>query len=595
MAPPPRLPVVLLILLGLLEPGGGGMEILSKSRVEKCVRDSDTGGNLACAMKLVVDVAVPNGASGGEASLVGQVAEVEGNATAEPTTLRFPPVITINKSSVYAAYALTYLRDVAYRPEEQMVETRKCEPDAGADVVQQCERFHVFAIGTRSLGFTIRVQVKKGSSVSEVIVGPDNMTVVSGDNFLEVSVIGDFAAYKSMPHYEDTYLVIPRKGEGSGQPEVIGNEYSRWMLLKQSYFTDNGLECNKIGYQWEAACSISFGPIWRSPGTILGCKVPTFEALSQIGVANVTTSNVGQLEASYSLTFKCLSGIADVEEQSYVMKPDEVTSRIFNLHTSTDKAENHTCTAILKDANFSEADRKPCQFSTTSTVLNNGTQIGPPIEHKKKGGIMGLFEDVKAFFRWIWDSVVAFFTGTLCRKNKCSSIFDFRCHFQNICVSWMIMSSVLFLATVLPVATLLWMMHERGFFNHLYDWWKDLLGLEPHDGAHMRHRRGHHHRHHHGRHHTHQGHRSEPSHRHHHHHHRHDEHQPDAAEGGHRHRQHEVFLGVHHGDEHKHRRGKEMAALHLDGPSRLHGTDVRERRHHKRHGHGHGHHHLRAE
>ena len=35
------------------------------------------------------------------------------------------------------------LQDVAYKPEEQFVETRKCEPDAGADVVGACERYGI--------------------------------------------------------------------------------------------------------------------------------------------------------------------------------------------------------------------------------------------------------------------------------------------------------------------------------------------------------------------------------------------------------------------------------------------------------------------
>lgn len=32
------------------------------------------------------------------------------------------------------------LQDVPYKPEEFYVKTRKCEPDAGADVVTICER-----------------------------------------------------------------------------------------------------------------------------------------------------------------------------------------------------------------------------------------------------------------------------------------------------------------------------------------------------------------------------------------------------------------------------------------------------------------------
>lgn len=35
------------------------------------------------------------------------------------------------------------LQDVAYKPEEQSVETRKCEPDADASVVGACERYDI--------------------------------------------------------------------------------------------------------------------------------------------------------------------------------------------------------------------------------------------------------------------------------------------------------------------------------------------------------------------------------------------------------------------------------------------------------------------
>lgn len=35
---------------------------------------------------------------------------------------------------------LVYLQDVAYKPEEKYVKTRKCEPEAGANVVKSCER-----------------------------------------------------------------------------------------------------------------------------------------------------------------------------------------------------------------------------------------------------------------------------------------------------------------------------------------------------------------------------------------------------------------------------------------------------------------------
>ncbi|EMS61515.1 hypothetical protein TRIUR3_26305 [Triticum urartu] len=316
-----------------------------------------------------------------------------------------------------SSYPENWVGDVAYKPEEMFTKTHKCESDAGADVVGVCERFHVFGIKRSSLGFSIRVQVKKGSSVTEVIVSPENSTVVSKDNFLRVNLIGDYVRYTSIPAFEDFCLVTPRKGGGDGQPQVLGDEFSRWMLLERVRFTLDGLECNKIGVGYEAyrnqpnLCGSPFGSclynqLWnfkenagahsfsigiteslntnllielsaddinyvyqRSPGKIIDINVPTFEALSQVGTAKVTIKNIGKLEASYSLTFVCLSGISYVEEQFFIMKPGQVLIRLFYLRSSSDQASKYRCSAILKGSDFSELDRAECQFSTTATVL----------------------------------------------------------------------------------------------------------------------------------------------------------------------------------------------------------------------------------
>jgi hypothetical protein len=45
-----------------------------------------------------------------------------------------------------------------------------------------------------------------------------------------------------------------------------------------------------------------FPYFFRSPGKILSVSIPTFEALTQFGVATITTKNTGEVEASYSLT-----------------------------------------------------------------------------------------------------------------------------------------------------------------------------------------------------------------------------------------------------------------------------------------------------
>uniref|UniRef100_A0A0D9ZWI5 Generative cell specific-1/HAP2 domain-containing protein n=1 Tax=Oryza glumipatula TaxID=40148 RepID=A0A0D9ZWI5_9ORYZ len=631
------LPAILLLLAFV--GGACGTEILSKSRLESCSHDSDAGGRLKCDRKLVVDLAVPSGASGGEASLVARVAGVEEeNDTPSATkSIRDPPVITVSKSATYALYALTYLdRDVAYRPDEKYVKTHKCEPYAGAKVVGECERFHVFGIGAWSLRFSIRVEVKKGSSVWDVVVGPENKTVVSGDNFLRVKVVGDYTGYTSIPSFEDNYLVTPRKGTGSSQPQDLGNEHSKWMILDRVRFTLDGLECDKIGVGYEAYrnqpnfCSAPYGSclgnqLWnfweydkrridnsqlplyivegrfqrinqhplmaddieyvyqRSPAKIIDIRVPTFEALSKVGIANVTTKNIGKLESSYSLTFKCSSGISPVEEQLYTMKPDEVIARSFELRSTTDQAAMHQCEAILKASDFSELDREGYRFSTAATVYNNGAQIGPMNDHKKGG----FWDSIKA----LWRNLIDFLTGRLC-WTKCPRLFDFGCHIQYVCIGW-----ILLLLLIPAAVVFLWLLHQEGLFDPLYDWW----GLEPDDDyrARRRHQKGRHHRHHHDHRHRH-GHSHGDHHHHHHggHHQRRRHHHPPAwdVEGHHHDRQqhsHEAGRNHHRGY------GEVVAAgaapLRLDRASRPGQTEVdavveyRERRsRHERHG-GHGH------
>lgn len=48
--------------------------------------------------------------SGGEASIVAEIVEVEDNSSSNMKTVRIPPVITVNKSAAYALYDLTYIR-----------------------------------------------------------------------------------------------------------------------------------------------------------------------------------------------------------------------------------------------------------------------------------------------------------------------------------------------------------------------------------------------------------------------------------------------------------------------------------------------------
>ncbi|KAL0876987.1 hypothetical protein Bca101_026692 [Brassica carinata] len=558
----------------------GGVEILSKSKLEKCEKSNDSG-NLNCSTKIVLNLAVPSGSSGGEASIVAEIVEVEDNSSTNMQTVRIPPVITVNKSAAYALYDLTYIRDVPYKPQEFHVTTRKLRDEKGNVLVQtqpvccpcgpqrrlpsscgdifeklikgkantaHCLRFpgdwfHVFSIGQRSLGFSVRVELKTGTRVSEVIIGPENRTATANDNFLKVNLIGDFAGYTSIPSFEDFYLAIPRESAVEGQPGSLGANYSMWMLLERVRFTLDGIDCDKIGVGYEAfnnQPSFCAAPYWsclhnqlwnfrensgphsfsigvtetlntnlmielraddieyvfqKSPGKIINIAIPTFEALSQFGVAAVTTKNTGEVEASYSLTFDCSKGVAFVEEQFFIIKPNEVTTRSFKLYPTKDQAAKYMCTAILKDSQFSEVDRAECQFSTTATVLDNGTQVTNPFQIPETRP-KGFFESIRLIWTKLVNGLVDFITGNTCR-NKCSSFFDFSCHVQYICLSWMVMFGLL-LALFPTTCVLVWLLHQKGLFDPLYDWYEDHFDSDHHHHR-LVHPRGHgvNHRHHH--------------------------------------------------------------------------------------------------
>ncbi|TYG43507.1 hypothetical protein ES288_D11G022700v1 [Gossypium darwinii] len=395
--------------------------------------------------------------------------------------------------------------------------------------------------------------MKTGNKVSEVIVGPENRTATSKDNFLKVNLIGDFVGYTSIPTFEDFYLVIPRQGS-PGQPNDLGRNLSMWMLLERVRFTLDGVECNKIGVSYDAFngqpnfCSSPFwsclhNQLWnfweadqnrikrgqvplygvqgkyerinehpdagshsfsigvtevlntnllielraddidfvfqRSPGKIMSVTVPTFEALTQFGVATITAKNTGEVEASYSLTFDCSKGVAHMEEQFFIMKPKEISARSFKVYPTTDQAARYVCSAILKDSEFSEVDRAECQFSTTATVFENGSQITP--FQPPKTGVDGFFESLKKIWKNLWESLVDFITGETCR-GKCSGFFDFSCHIQYICMSWVVLFGLL-LAIFPTVLVLLWLLHQKGLFDPLYDWFEDHFGLDDYGSS----------------------------------------------------------------------------------------------------------------
>ncbi|KAG4995025.1 hypothetical protein JHK82_031761 [Glycine max] len=63
---------------------------------------------------------------------------------------------------------------------------------------------------------------------------------------------------------------------------------------------------------------------------------------------------------------------------------------------------------VLKDSDYNEVDRAECQFATTTTVLDNDTKFG-------------------------WEN-----------REKRSGFFDFKCHIQYVCLSWVMMFGLFF-------------------------------------------------------------------------------------------------------------------------------------------------------
>ncbi|ONH90190.1 hypothetical protein PRUPE_8G039500 [Prunus persica] len=260
-----------------------------------------------CSMKLQ---------GGGEASIVAEIVEVEENSSQKMQTFRMPPVLTFNKSAAYALYELTYIRDVAYKPEEYYVKTRKCEPDADAKVEKICERLrdensHIIE-HTEPICCPCGPQRRVPSSCGNVCkcilaclhffkfylhnasCHLENRTAISNDNFLPVNLIGDFVGYTNIPSFEDFYLVIPKQyhwhmsfelcisygkslvtailyANGFAKENVIGQKFTTIFALcldgcvgLRERFSLDGVECNKIGVSYEAfngqpnLCSLPF-------------------------------------------------------------------------------------------------------------------------------------------------------------------------------------------------------------------------------------------------------------------------------------------------------------------------------------------------
>ncbi|KAL2990465.1 hypothetical protein AAZX31_11G203400 [Glycine max] len=173
----------------------------------------------------------------------------------------------------------------------------------------------------------------------------------------------------------------------------------------------------------------------RIPGKIISVSVPTFEALTQFGVATITTKNTGE--------FNCSKDITLMEVTTQSCKPNEVTTQSCKIYPSTDQASKYFCAGkpVLKDSDYNEVDRAECQFATTTTVLDNDTK-GMPFQ-PPEASINSFFDFIASIWNKIWTSLTEFITGKTYREKR-SGFFDFKCHIQYVCLSWVMMFGLFF-------------------------------------------------------------------------------------------------------------------------------------------------------
>ncbi|XP_057477723.1 protein HAPLESS 2-like [Actinidia eriantha] len=99
----PLTPMILIVFSNFLShhlsfSSVSAVQILSKSKLEKCEKVSDSG-SLNCSTKIIINMAVHGESSGGKASIVAEIVKVEeeNSTTTTMRTMRIPPVITVNK------------------------------------------------------------------------------------------------------------------------------------------------------------------------------------------------------------------------------------------------------------------------------------------------------------------------------------------------------------------------------------------------------------------------------------------------------------------------------------------------------------------
>ena len=296
--------------------------IIAKSSLDSCTQDSEDV--LKCNSKIVLSLTIQNAELENTDYISTYLTNVTDN-NGNTKTLTNPYKITISKSSVSVNYNCVYLQDFNYHPTETVIASdiwtcsdgdkassptcgwQKdsdgnnieysqgfcCQCDLGQIIgtsdetirgksckvlnlgvnsaTAHCLRydelwFSAYEVNSYSLSYTIKVNIINSLNASDyqtLTLTPSNTISSTEDGSIMVKLIGDFLPLDGLPQdYSSYYLLTPSYPE-SNIFVVEGSLY--WMLVKNTMFTLDGRECDKIGSSYFAfktqgsKCQVSRG------------------------------------------------------------------------------------------------------------------------------------------------------------------------------------------------------------------------------------------------------------------------------------------------------------------------------------------------
>lgn len=278
--------------------------IISSSELELCTNDGSE--TIPCSKKFVVSVSINSDQDNTE--YVTFLRSATDAATGQRQTLSDPIRIAVKKSSPMIRYPITYVQNFNNKPYELSLTTGalKCKAAAsdddptcgrafdsnGAAIKYSegyccdcsiCSLFGVcssksranincalfgdgaaatclsfdplwysgYRIGAAQTWYTITVTVSNSKKAQTMTLGPDKLGAVNLDFGVTAQLIGDFAAFKTAPSFNNKYMMVPAYPPSNVRVKesTPGKE---WMLVDTDRVTLDGSECNKIGISYSA-------------------------------------------------------------------------------------------------------------------------------------------------------------------------------------------------------------------------------------------------------------------------------------------------------------------------------------------------------